>query len=147
MPQEGLLWKTALAHLGPVGLHHIVVELWPKAEPRARATVEYLDSLHVGNDVLNILRIAQKAVGAVVPYRPVEPDRIAIYSAHAEHLADRLLEAVPVGKLHPCLREQGLRLILGCRLKPGPGSRGRSSLRCMVIPGDELPSRLTREID
>ncbi len=63
MSQEGLLWKTALQLLGAVGLHHIVVELWTKAEPRARATVEYLESLHIGNDVLNILKIAQVTVG------------------------------------------------------------------------------------
>ena len=61
-----------------VGLHHIVVELWTKAEPRARATIEYLESLHVGNDVLNILRIAQVSVGAVVPYRRLELERVAI---------------------------------------------------------------------
>ena len=67
MSQEGLLWKIALQHLGPVGLHHSVVELWTKAEPRDRATVEYLESLHISNDVLNILRIAQASVGAVVP--------------------------------------------------------------------------------
>lgn len=98
MSQEGLLWKSALQHFGPVGLHHIVVELWTKAEPRARATVEYLESLHIGNDVLNILRVAQASVGAVVPYRSLESDRIAIYSAHGEHLADKLLRAIPVEK-------------------------------------------------
>ena len=65
-------------------LDQIVVDLWIKAEPPARATVEYLFNDHVGNDVLNILRIAQASVGAVVPYRPLESDRIAIYSAHAE---------------------------------------------------------------
>lgn len=113
MSQEGLLWMTALQHLGPVALHHIVVELWTKAEPRARATVEYLESLHVGNDVLNILRIAQVSVGAVVPYRPLEPDRIAIYSAHAEHLADKLLEAIPVEKLPLSLKGVRLEVDLG----------------------------------
>ena len=113
MAQEGLLWRTALQHLGPVGLHHIVVELWTKAEPRARATVEYLESLHIGNDVLNILRIAQVSVGAIVPYRPLEPDRIAIYSAHAEHLADKLLRAMPVEKLPPSLKGARLEVDLG----------------------------------
>ena len=97
----------------PVGLHHIVVELWTKAEPRARATVEYLERLHISNDVLNILRIAQASVGAVVPYRPLEPDRIAIYSAHAEHLADKLLKAMPVEKLLPSLKGARLEVDLG----------------------------------
>lgn len=67
MSQEGLLWKTALEHLGPIGLHQFVVEMWASTRPAARQTVEFLDSDHVGGDVLNILRIAQIAVGAVVP--------------------------------------------------------------------------------
>lgn len=113
MSQEGLLWKSALQHLGPIGFHRILVELWTKAEPRARATVEYLESLHIGNDVLNILRIAQVSVGAVVPYRPPEPDRIAIYSAHAEHLVDKLLRAMPVEKLQPSLKGARLEVDLG----------------------------------
>jgi len=113
MSQEGLLWKSAMQHLGPVGLYHIVVELWTKAEPPARATVEYLESLHIGNDVLNILRIAQGSVVAVVPYRPLEPDRIANYSAHAEYLADKLLRDMPVEKLPPSLKGARLEVDLG----------------------------------
>ncbi|WP_053163463.1 hypothetical protein [Pseudomonas sp. P1.8] len=104
MSEEGLLWKTALEHLGPIDLHQMVVELWINARPPVRRTVEYLDSDIVGDDVLNILKIAQITVGAVVPYRPVESGRIAIYSAHAEHLAHRLLHAMPVGKLPPSLK-------------------------------------------
>ncbi len=113
MSQEGLLWKTALSHLGATELHQVVVGLWVEALPSARPTVEYLESLHIGNDVLNILRIAQVAVGAVVPYRPLEPDRIAIYSAHAEHLAGKLLQAMPVGKLPPSLKGIRLEIDLG----------------------------------
>lgn len=113
MSQEGLLWKAALEHLGPIGLHQVVVELWTKARPPARTTVEYLDSDHIGDDVLNILRVAQVAVGAVVPYRPVEPGRIAIYSAHAEHLADGLLKIMAVGNLPPGLKGARLEVDLG----------------------------------
>lgn len=109
MSQEGLLWKTALEHFGRTALHQLVVELWTKSSPPFRATVEYLDSDHIGNDVLNILRIAQMAVGAVVPGRPVEQGRIAIYSAHAEHLANRVLKIIPVKKLPRSLR--GSRLV------------------------------------
>lgn len=113
MSQEGLLWKAALEHLGPIDLHQVVVELWINARPPVRTTVEYLDSDHVGGDVLNILRIAQIVVGAVVPYRPVEPGRIAIYSAHAEHLADGLLKIMPVGNLPPGLKGARLEVDLG----------------------------------
>ncbi|MDD2059227.1 hypothetical protein NPS58_17545 [Pseudomonas putida] len=113
MSQEGLLWKTALSHLGPTELHQFVVGLWVEAGPSARATVEYLDAEHVGDEVLSILRDVQTHVGAVVPYRPVESDRIAIYSAHAEHLADKLLQAMPVGKLPPSLKGVRLEIDLG----------------------------------
>ena len=113
MSEEGLLWKTALSHLGATELHQVVVGLWVEARPSARPTVEYLESLHIGNDVLKILRIAQVAVGAVVPYRPLEPDRIAIYSAHAEHLAGKLLQAMPIGKLPPSLKGVRLEIDLG----------------------------------
>jgi hypothetical protein len=113
MSQEGLLWKAALEHLGPIGLHQFVVEIWASIRPAARPTVEYLDSDHIGGDVLNILRIAQTAVGAVVPYRSVESGRIAIYSAHAEHLAHGLLHAMPVGKLPPSLKGPRLEGELG----------------------------------
>lgn len=113
MSQEGLLWRTALEHLGATELHQVLVGLWVKAGRPARPTVEYLDSNHVGDDVLNVLRIPQAAVGAVVPYRPVESGRIAIYSVHAEYLADGLLQAMPVGKLPPSLKGARLEVDLG----------------------------------
>lgn len=113
MSQEGQLWKTALEHLGPLGLHQFVVEIWASTRPAVRPTVEYLDSDHVGGEVLNLLRIAQIAVGAVVPHRPVESGRIAIYSAHAEHLADKLLRAMPVEKLPPSLKGARLEIDMG----------------------------------
>lgn len=93
------------------------IKLWSvyggKAGPLARATVEYLDTDHVGDEVLSILRDVQNHVGAVVPYRPVESDRIAIYSGHAEHLADKLLQAMPVRKLPPSLKGARLEVDLG----------------------------------
>jgi hypothetical protein len=104
MSQEGLLWNIALKQFGATGLNDFVVKQWAKARPPARATVEYLDSELVGKDVLSILRIAQMAVGAVVPCRPVEPGRIAIYSAHAEHLANHVLKNMPAEKLPRILR-------------------------------------------
>lgn len=113
MSQEGLLWKTALEHFGPMGLHQFVIEIWASTRTAARPTVEYLDSDHVGGDVLNLLRIAQVAVGAVVPYRPVESGRIAIYSAHAEYLAAELLKNMPVRNLPPSLKGARLEAELG----------------------------------
>ena len=113
MAQEGLLWKTALAHFGRKGLYDVVVDLWTKFQPPVRATVEYLDSEHVGSDVLDILRAAQIAVGAVVPNRPVESGRLAIYSVHAEYLAAEVLKIMPVGKLPRSLRGTRLERDLG----------------------------------
>jgi len=113
MSQEGLLWKAALNHLGLIGLYEVVFKLWQGAQPPTCATVEYLDSHHVGIDVLNILRIVQIAVGAAVPYRPAESARIAVYSAHAEHLAAELLKIMPVGKLSRSLKGTRLEDDLG----------------------------------
>jgi hypothetical protein len=113
MSQEGQLWKIALKQFGSIGLNDFVVKQWAKAGSPGRATVEYLDIEFVGKDVLSILRIAQMAVGAVVPGRPVEPGRIAHYSAHAKHLADELMKIMPVGKLSRSLRGNRLETDLG----------------------------------
>lgn len=88
MCEEGFLWKVALEFLGPERLHQTVVDLWVNATSPSRSTVEYLGSDVVGNAVLDVLRLAQISAGAVVPNRPSEPERLAIYSAHAEYLAD-----------------------------------------------------------
>lgn len=113
MSEEGLLWRTALEYFGPTGLHEVVVEKWMTARPPTRTTVEYLDSDHVGDEVLNILKIAQIAVGVVVRFRPIEPMRVSIYSAHAEHLASELLQAIPVRKLPASLKGFRLEAELG----------------------------------
>lgn len=113
LSQEGMLWKIALEHLGPVGLHQVVVELWPTARPPSPGTVENLHRDHLGDDVLSILRTAQVAVGAVVPYRVVEPKQLAIYSTHAEALAYGLLKALPVRILSPMLKGARLEGDLG----------------------------------
>lgn len=113
MAQEGLLWKTALAQHGVEGLYEMVLDVWQRARPLTRTTVEYLDSEHVGSDVLDILRAAQIAVGAVVPNRPVESGRLAIYSVHAEYLAAEVLKIMPVGKLPRSLRGTRLERDLG----------------------------------
>lgn len=113
MSHEGVLWKTALEHLGAAQLLQVVVGLLLEAGPPARATVEYLDAGHVSNDVLNILRDAQTQVGALVPYRPVEFGRISIYCAHAEHLAFGVLNVLPVQILPPLLKGAKLESDLG----------------------------------
>jgi len=113
MSEEGLPWKTALEYFGPIDLHQVVVELWINARPPVRTTVEYLDSDIVGDDVPNIVKVAQIAADAVVPYRPIEPKRVAIYSAHAQHLAYELLQAMPVRKLPPSLKGSRLEAEMG----------------------------------
>ena len=102
-----------MGQLGPKRLHEVVFDLWTNAEPIARTTVEYLDSEHVGNDVLDILRAVQIAVGAVVANRQVESGRLAIYSVHAEYLAAKVLKIIPVGSLPRSLRGTRLEVDLG----------------------------------
>jgi hypothetical protein len=47
-------------------------------------------------------------MGAVVRKRPAEPVRVAIYSAHAEYLADELLKIMPVENPPPILNGRPL---------------------------------------
>lgn len=76
--------RIAEEHLGPTDLHQVVVTSWTDVRSTVGKTVEYLDGNFGGGDVLNILRIAKAAADGIVPYRPVERGRIAIYSVHAD---------------------------------------------------------------
>lgn len=113
MCEEGLLWKTALDCLGSERLHQTVVDLWVNANSRPHSTVEYLSSDVVGNAVLDVLRVAQISAGAVVRNRPSEPERLAMYSAHAEYLADELLNIIPVENMPRSLRGFRLTRVMG----------------------------------
>lgn len=53
---------------------------WTDVRSTGGKTGGYLDGYLGGGDVLSILRIAQAAAGAIVPYSPVERGRIVIYS-------------------------------------------------------------------
>ncbi|WP_181318748.1 hypothetical protein [Pseudomonas putida] len=97
--QEALLWRAALDHFGESELYQIVVELWQGAGPPARPTVEYLDEDEVGPVVINLLKIAQVEVDGVVPFREDSSNRVTLYSRHAQHLVDGLLERMPANML------------------------------------------------
>ena len=89
MCEEGLFWRAALEFLGSERLHQTAVDLWVDANlTRPHSTVEYLCSDVVGSAVLDVSRVAQISAGAVVLNRPSEPERLAMYSSHAQHLAD-----------------------------------------------------------
>lgn len=113
MCEEGLLWKAALEFLGPECLHQTVVDLLVKASSPSRSTVEYLGSDVVGSAALDVLRVAQISAGAVVPNRPSEPERLAMYSAHAEYLTDELLNIIPVENMPRSLRGFRLTRVMG----------------------------------
>lgn len=97
--QEALLWSAALEHYGQAGLYEVVVELWQGAGPPARPTVEYINEDEVGPVVINLLKIAQAQIGGDVPFREDVPKRLTLYSRHAQHLIDGLLERLPPTKL------------------------------------------------
>lgn len=99
LAQEALVWRKALDHLGQTGLFQVVVDLWMNAGPPAKQTVEYLEANMVGQAVLDIVREAQKAVGASVPFRESSQDRIILFSLHAQHLTHGLLHRLPMKKL------------------------------------------------
>ncbi|MDH4552746.1 hypothetical protein [Pseudomonas sp. BN607] len=97
--EEAMLWKAALDHFGQADLHQLIVELWQKAGPPARPTVEYIDEDEAGPVLINLLKIAQVEVGAVVPFREEFPKRVTLYSRHAQHLVAGLLERMPADQL------------------------------------------------
>ncbi|MDD1136464.1 hypothetical protein M5G22_02765 [Pseudomonas sp. TNT2022 ID233] len=96
--QEAFLWRVALDYFGHAGLYQLVIELWRGAGPPARPTVEYLDEHEVGPVVINLLKIAQE-VGGVVPFTEYSSNRVRLYSRHAQHLVDGLLERMPATML------------------------------------------------
>lgn len=49
--------------------------------------------------LINLLKIAQVEVGAVVPFREDFPTRVALYSRHAQHIVAGLLERIPAAEL------------------------------------------------
>ncbi|MDD2108737.1 hypothetical protein NP554_21855 [Pseudomonas asiatica] len=110
---EVLLWRIALDHFGPEGLHQVVVELWRGAGIPPRKTVEHIKAEVVGEELLNILKIAQIIAGGLVPYRQSSSDGITLYSRHAQHLVDGLLERLPVEKLPRALRVARLQNQIG----------------------------------
>jgi hypothetical protein len=111
--QEALVWRAAFSHLGSAGFHQALLEIWNGAGLPTRATVEYLDKHSVGDAVLSIVRAVQIAVGALVPYRDPSPDRLVLYSRHAQVLADGLLLRVPVKVLPQALKGIRLEMQLG----------------------------------
>lgn len=78
--QEAAMWKAALDHFGRDKLYKMVVELWQKAGPPARPTVEFIDEDEVGPELINLLKIAQVEVGGGVPFREDFPKRVTLYS-------------------------------------------------------------------
>lgn len=113
LSQEKILWEIALAYFGPVRLHQVLLELWPDVEAPARALVEYLDIGTVGAVVLSILKVVQAALGATAPRREEDPNRIALYSRHAQSLTDGLLTLIPAKQLPRALRGFKLQLATG----------------------------------
>lgn len=75
-----------------------------KAGPPARPTVEYIGEDKAGPVLINLLKIAQVEVGAVVPFREDFPKRVTLYSRHAQHLVAGLLERMPADQLSRPMR-------------------------------------------
>lgn len=63
--------------------------------------------------VVNILKIAQMRVGALVPDRTPLPSVVTLYSRHVSDLADGILARLPRGELTRTLRGSQLEIELG----------------------------------
>jgi len=90
-----------------------IVELWNGASPPTRQTVEHLSTDMLPADVVNILKIAQVRVGALVPDRMPVPGVVTLYSRHASDLADGIMARLPRGVLTRALRGSQLEVELG----------------------------------
>lgn len=113
MAHEGLLWEMALEHFGSDGLLQVVVYMWSHADPPPRPVVEHLTTDKVSREVLNILKIAQKQVGAFVPGRPPVSGTVTLYARHASDLADGLITRLPKEQLSRAWRGSCLEIDLG----------------------------------
>lgn len=113
LAQEGCLWEIALAYFGPEKLSETILELWSNASPPARPTVEHLSTDTIPAAVVNILKIAQGRVGALVPDRVPVPGVVTLYARHASDLADGILARLPRGELTRTLRGSQLEIELG----------------------------------
>lgn len=105
LSQEGMLWKVALAHLGVSGLHQAVVDLLQGFGPKPpRSSMEYLRREWVWEEVLIVLRSARSEAGIESPTADSLPEYVALLSCYSRHLADGLLQKLPVDKLPPVLK-------------------------------------------
>ncbi len=96
MPQEGMLWKAALKHLGPQRLLETVADLLRSFGPKpARSQKEYLEQQWLGEDILRIVQSAQIKAGIEAPGPDDLPNRVTILAGYSDYLADRLLLIVP----------------------------------------------------
>lgn len=111
--QERQLWDMALDQLGSEGLLLAVVEMWSCAAPPGRPLVEHLSTKQVSQDVLNILKIAQERVGAVVLGRAPVAGTVILYARHASDLADGLITRLPKELLSRAWRGSCLEIDLG----------------------------------
>lgn len=113
LSQEGCLWEIALAYFGPEKLLETIVEVWRDASPPTRPTVEHLSTDTIPATVVNILKIAQVRVEALVPDRVPVPSVVTLYARHASDLADGILARLPRGELTRTLRGSQLEIELG----------------------------------
>lgn len=113
MAQEGQLWDMAIQHLGHDELLELVVELWRGASPPPTRLVEHLSTGNVSQPVLNILKIAQERVGALVPGRIPVPGIVTLNARHASDLADGLITRLPKELLSRAWRGSCLEIDLG----------------------------------
>lgn len=113
MAHEGQLWEMALEHFGSDGLLQVVVDMWSHAALPPRPVVEHLTTEEVSLEILNLLKIAQERVGALVPGRPPAPGIVTLYARHASELADGLITRLPKQQLSRAWRGSCLEIDLG----------------------------------
>lgn len=87
--------------------------MWSRSAPPPRPLVEHLSTNEVSQEILNILKIAQQSVGAVVPGRMQDANTVTLYARHASNLADGLITILPKAQLSRALRGSCIEIELG----------------------------------
>ena len=103
----------ALQHVRRDERLELVVELWRGASPPPTRLVEHLSTGSVSQQVLDILKIAQERVRAIVPGRRPATGTVTLYSRHASDLADGLISRLPKQQLSRAWRGSCLEIDLG----------------------------------
>jgi hypothetical protein len=113
-PQEGHLWKLALATLGAECLAQLVADLLGGyVKTRKVNMYRFLRLEWLGHEALEALRKGQRLAEAELGFFGEDPAKVAILNCHSGHLLRGIVQALPVEVLPADVIEWRLQLDMG----------------------------------